>query len=306
MSGFKWSALKTQIVYHIIVTTEVNMKIAITAESTVDMPKELLEKFDIKTCPFSILLGEDLQQDGEGIADKIFEFVSRTKTLPKTSALNDAQYKEFFDEVLKDYDAIIHVSLSSSLSSSFSNARRVSEEYNNVKVIDSESLSTGIALLAIYARKLANEGFAVDEIVEKVTKRIPFVQASFILKRLDYLFKGGRCSRLQLFGANLLKLRLQIVVKNGKMGPEKKFRGNMDSCIMEYVDETLATFNNPDYENIFITYSSANEATVEKIREILKEQGFKNIFATRASGTITSHCGEDCLGILYINDGGQN
>jgi len=281
------------------------MKIAITAETTIDMPKELLEKFDIKTCPFSILLGDDLQLDGEGIADKIFEFVAKNGTLPKTSALNDEQYKEFFDETLKDYDAIIHIALSSGLSSSFSNARRVSEEYKNVKVIDSESLSTGIALLALYARKLANEGNTLEEIVEKVEKRRSSVQASFILKRLDYLFKGGRCSRLQLFGANLLKLRLQILVNGGKMEPAKKFRGNLDNCIMEYVQETLAEFNNPDYENIFITYSSAKEETVDKIEELLKQKGFKNIYRTRASGTITSHCGEDCLGILYINDGGE-
>lgn len=282
------------------------MKIAITAESTVDMPKELLEKFNIKTLPYTILLGDDIELDGEGIADKIFEYVGKTKILPKTSAINDVQYKEFFDEILKDYDAIVHISLSSGLSSSFSNARRVSEEYNNVKVIDSASLSTGIALLAVYASELAKQGYGLEEIVQMVEKRVPFVQASFVLKRLDYLFKGGRCSRLQLFGANLLKLRLQILVDGGKMEPAKKFRGNMESCIMEYVDETLATFNNPDLENVFITYSSASPETVEKIREKLKARGFKNIYDTRASGTITSHCGEDCLGILYINDGGAN
>ncbi len=282
------------------------MKIAITAESTVDMPKELLEKFGIRTLPYTILLGDDVELDGDGIADKIFEYVAKTKVLPKTSAINDMQYKEFFDEVLKECDGIVHISLSSGLSSSYGNARRVSEEYSNVKVIDSQSLSTGIALLAVYASKLAEKGYDLDKIVELVEKRVPFVQASFILKRLDYLFKGGRCSRLQLFGANILKLRLQILVNGGKMEPANKFRGNMDNCIMEYVNTTLSTFNNPDYENVFITFSSASEEVVEKIRNVLKEKGFKNIYATRASGTITSHCGEDCLGILYINDGGEN
>lgn len=282
------------------------MKIAITAESTIDMPKELLEKFGIRTLPYTILLGEDVELDGDGIADKIFEYVAKTKILPKTSAINDMQYKEFFDEVLKDCDGIVHIALSSGLSSSYSNARRVSEEYDNVKVIDSQSLSTGIALLAVYASELANKGYELDKIVEMVEKRVPFVQASFILKRLDYLFKGGRCSRLQLFGANILKLRLQILVNGGKMEPANKFRGNMDNCIMEYVNTTLSTFNNPDYENVFITYSSASEEVVDKIRCVLRDKGFKNIYATRASGTITSHCGEDCLGILYINDGGAN
>ena len=282
------------------------MKIAITAESTIDMPKDLLEKFGIKTLPYTILLGDDVELDGDGIADKIFEYVGKTKVLPKTSAINDMQYKEFFDEILKEYDGIVHLSLSSGLSSSCGNARRVSEEYDNVKVIDSQSLSTGIALLAIYASELANKGHDLNQIVELVKKRVPHVQASFILKRLDYLFKGGRCSRLQLFGANVLKLRLQILVNGGKMEPAGKFRGNMDNCIMEYVNTTLSTFNNPDYENVFITFSSASEEIVDRIRCVLRDKGFKNIFATRASGTITSHCGEDCLGILYINDGGAN
>ena len=282
-----------------------NMKIAITAESTIDLTNELKEKYDIKTTPFSILLGEELIEDGEGVSKRIFEYVSKTKILPKTSAVNEEQYREFFDGVLKDYDAIVHFSLSSQMSSAFSNARRVAENYDNVKVIDSQSLSTGIALLAIYGRKLADKGLLLDEIVEKVEKRIPFVQASFVLKRLDYLFKGGRCSRLQLFGANLLKLRPQILVQDGKMGPSKRFRGNMEKCIMEYCNTTLETFNNPDKDIVFITYSSAEATTLEKVKNLLKEKGFKNIFFTTASGTISSHCGEDCLGILYINDGGK-
>lgn len=281
------------------------MKIAITAESTVDLPKELKEKFDIKTVPFSILLGEELIEDGEGVSKKIFDYVSKTKVLPKTSAVNEEQYKDFFDEILKDYDGIVHFSLSSNMSSAFSNARRSAEEYKNVKVVDSQSLSTGIALLAIYARKLADKGDSLETIVEKVEKRIPYVQASFVLKRLDYLYKGGRCSRLQLFGANLLKLRPQILVHDGKMGPGKRFRGNMEKCVMDYCNATLETFNNPDYENVFITYSSAEDSTLEKVKNLLKSKGFKNIYLTTASGTISSHCGEDCLGILYINDGGE-
>lgn len=279
------------------------MKIAITAESAIDLPKELLEKFDIQTVPFTILLGEETELDNEHIAEKIFAYVDKTKTLPKTSAVNDEQYKEFFDKVLENADAIIHFSLSSEFSSSCANAKRAAENYSNVKVIDSRSLSTGIALLAIYARKLTGERYGVDDIVKKVEERIPFVQASFVLKRLDYMYKGGRCSLLKLFGANLLKIRPQILVRNGKMGPNKKFRGTMDKCVMDYCIETLNEFPNPDLENVFITFSSASDEIVEKVKALLRERGFKNIYPTHASGAISSHCGEDCLGILYINDG---
>ena len=282
------------------------MKIAISAESTIDMPKELLDQFDIHTVPFTILLGDNARLDGEIKPQEIFDYVYETKVLPKTSAVNEFQFEEHFKKLLENYDAIIHFSISKTMSSAYDNACRVAKELKNVYVVDSMSLSTGIALQAIYAKKLADKDYNVEEIVEKVKKRIPYDQASFILSRLDYLYKGGRCSALALIGANILRLRPQIIVKNGKMEPHKKFRGNYSTNVIKYVDATLEEFNNPDKENIFITYSSASKETVDEVHKILEEKGFKNIYVTTAGGTVSSHCGEHCLGILYFNDGEQN
>ena len=194
------------------------MKIALSAESTIDMPKELLEKYKISTVPFTVVLGDDTFLDGEMPISKIFDYVKSSGKLPKTSAVNQVQYEEHFTKLLKDNDTIIHFSLSSEFSSAYSNAVMASKEFDGkVFVIDSRSLSTGIALLAINARKLIDKGFSPMEIVKNIEARIPFNQASFILKRVDYLYKGGRCNMLQLLGANLLKLRPQIIVKDGKM-----------------------------------------------------------------------------------------
>lgn len=278
------------------------MKIAISAESTIDMPKELLEKFDIKVVPFSILMGEDLVLDNEEVPKKIFEYVSKTKVLPKTSAVNEAQYSEHFDKLLKDYDAVVHISLSSEMSSAYSNAVNSAKTRKNVFVIDSLSLSTGIGLLALYAKKLADSGLSPEGIVEKVKTRVPNLQVSFVLNRLDYLYKGGRCSALAMFGANLLKLRPEILVKDGKMNFSKKFRGTYERVAENYVIDILETFKEPDLENVFLTYTTAPQALIEAIKNILHNRGFKNIYVTTAGGTITSHCGEECLGILYIND----
>lgn len=279
------------------------MKIALSAESTIDLPIELLQKYDIHTTPFTILLGDEAKLDGEVPVPEIIEYVNKTGVLPKTSAVNQFQYKEHFDNLLKDYDAVIHFSLSSEISVACHNAKTCAQDYDNVFVIDTRTLSTGIALLAIYASKLIKEGLDAKTIVEKCEARIPNLQVSFVLARLDYLHKGGRCSALSLFGANLLKLRIQILVKDGKMGPANKYRGNMDRCIVSYVNDTLATFNNPDLSEIFITSTTASEEQIESVKTILKEHGFKNIMVTNAGGTITSHCGENCLGILYLNDG---
>lgn len=279
------------------------MKIAITAESTIDLPKEILEEFDIKTLPFTVILGDKEYADGEIKTPQIFEYVSQNKILPKTSAINKMQYLDFFKSQLKTHDAIVHFCLSSQISSACSNAIDASHELKNVFVIDTKSLSTGIALLAIYARQLADSGEDAEEIAKKCESRVPSVQASFVIERLDYLYKGGRCSALAYFGANLMHIRPQILVKDGKMGSYKKYRGNMEKVVANYCQDTLAEFNKPDLSIGFVTYTTATEGMVNEAKKALQQRGFKRIIETHAGGTIASHCGEHTLGILYINDG---
>ncbi len=281
------------------------MKIAISAETTIDLTKELLEKYEIHTTPFTILLGEKTYLDGEISTDEIIESVLKTGVLPKTSAINEYQFTEHFDKLISDgYDHIIHFSISSEMSSAYANAKSAANKYKGkVHVVDSRVLSTGIALLAIYASKLVKEKVNFKELIEKVEKRVPYVQTSFVLERLDYLYKGGRCSSLAYFGANLLKLKPQIIVKNGKMESAKKYRGTTENVVRKYCEDVLLEFNTPDKEEVFITYTTATEEMIENAKQVLQNYGFKNINVTRAGGTITSHCGEHCLGILYINDG---
>ncbi len=281
------------------------MKIAISAESTCDLSKELLEKYEISTLPYSVILGDEVLEDNEDVPAKIFEYVEKTKVLPKTSAINEMQYKEYFNKLLETYDAIVHITLSSGVSSSNSHAVTAASKMKNVHVIDSKSLSTGIALLCIYARVLADSGESAEEIVKKVEARIPYIQASFVVERLDYLYKGGRCNALSLFGANLLKIRPQIILKDGLMKPAKKYRGKMDRVIESYANDTLEEFNTPDKSVGFVTYTTATPEMINAAKTAMQKAGFETIYETRAGGTITSHCGEHVLGILYLNDGNK-
>lgn len=279
------------------------MKIAISTETTVDLPKELLEKFNIHTVPFMVIMGQTEIADGQILPEEIFAFVKRENILPKTSSVNEHQYDNHFKALLKEYDHIIHFSLSSEISAAYSNAATVALKFNNVTVIDSRSLSTGIALLCVYARELVDQGLNPEQIVALAKERIPYVQASFALEKVDYLFKGGRCSRLAFIGANVLGIKPQILVKDGVMIPGRKYRGNMKRVTAQYVKDTLHYYNNPDLKTVFITYTTAEEDNLEAIKKTLKDRGFENIYVTRAGATISSHCGENCLGILYINDG---
>ena len=280
------------------------MRIAITAESTIDLPKELLQEFDIRTIPFTIVMGEEAKLDGEFPVSELFEFTDKTGQLPRTSAVNEFQYEEFFGNILKEYDEIVHISLSSEISSACANAKSVAAKNpEKIHVIDSRSLSTGIALLAMAARDYANDGHSAKEIVEMVEKRVPHDQASFSLESVNYLYKGGRCSLLSMIGANVLRIKPEIYVRDGKMYPGKKYRGPMKKVVLDYVEDTLTEFNTPDLSRVFITYSTAPDEVVEAVEERLKKAGFQRIMRTTAGGTISCHCGPHCLGILYINDG---
>lgn len=281
------------------------MKICISAESTIDLPREILDEFEIKTVPFTITLGDKNGLDGVTTPEEIFDYVDRTGVLPKTSAVNVGQFEEYFKSLLKDYDEVIHFSLSSELSSAYQNACLVATELGHVHVVDSRSLSTGIALLAIYASKLVKQNVSAEEIVKKVSERIPHDQASFVLATVDYLHKGGRCSTLTRNLATWLRFRPQIIVKDGKMGPGKKYIGKQLNCVVSYCKDTLEEFNNPDLEVGFVTHSNATPDMVEAAIKAMKDRGFKRVIETKAGATISSHCGPKCLGILYINDGGK-
>lgn len=277
------------------------MKIAISAESSIDLTQELLDKFDIKTTPFGINFNNKLVEDRIGISSEIFEYVSKSKVLPKTSAVAPEQYKDHFDSLLKEYDAIIHFSISSFMSSAFNNARIIANEMQNVYVVDTKTLSTGIALLAIYARELADSGKSADEIYQLVNARVENVQASFIPESLNYLHKGGRCNALTLLGANLLKIKPQISVKDGRMGVDRKYRGQMTKVITTYCDDVIAEYPNADKKYAFVTHSSPMPEVEQILESKLKNAGFETVFNTTAGGTICSHCGPATIGVLFLN-----
>lgn len=277
-------------------------KIAISLDSACDLSKELIEKYDFKIIPFGVNLGDKFFYDGEISPEEIFEYADNNKTLPKTNAVNEEAFKEHFAKILNDYDAIIHFDISSEMSSAYQNAVNASKNFKNVYVVDSRTLSTAISLEAIYAKKLTETMDDPAKIVELVKKRIPAVQASFIIERLDYLYKGGRCSGLALLGANLLKIRPEIEVLNGNMKNTEKFRGKMADCVTKYCRATLEKYNHPDKSVIFITHSVADKELVNAAKAVVSEYGFENVYETTAGCTVSSHCGKNTLGILYIND----
>ena len=279
------------------------MKIAITLDSACDLSQEIIEEYGFRIIPFGVNMGDRFFYDGEVSTLEIFEWADKNKSLPKTNAVNEESFKEFFEDVLKTHDAIIHFDISSEMSCACNNAINASKSFENVFVIDSRTLSTGIGLLAIYASELTKTVDDPKKIVEMVEKRIPDVQASFVLERLDYLHRGGRCSSIALLGANLLKIRPQIEVRDGTMGSTNKFRGKMEKCVTDYCNAVFEKNPTPDKSVIFITHSHATEEMVNAAKDVVSAHGFDKVYITTAGCTISSHCGKNTLGILFLRAG---
>ncbi len=276
--------------------------IKIMSDSTADLPKELIEKYDIEVIPLTVSLGEKSYKDGIEInAQDIFKYYKETKGLPKTSAVSVHEYTEVFSKwVEKGYD-IVHFTISSTMSACYQNACIAAVETGHVWSIDSANLSSGIGLLVVLAAELAAKGEGAEAIAKKVAEAKTRVDASFILNQLEFLHKGGRCSGVAALGANLLNLKPCIEVVDGKMKVGKKYRGAYEKCAMDYVRDRLSGNDNIETDIIFLTSAGVDTHLIKEIeKEMRKHQKFRTVIVNEAGCTVTGHCGPGTFGVLYF------
>ncbi len=275
--------------------------IKITADSTCDLSQNILADMDITLMPLRILVGNKEFRDGVDImpAD-IFRFVDEDGKTCKTAAVNVYEYKCFFAELTFQYEAVIHICIGSGFSSCYQNAVQAAQSFNNIYVIDSQNLSSGSGHVVYEAARMAMEGTNAKDICRGLDELIPKVDASFVIDRLDYLYKGGRCSGLEMLGANLLQIKPCIEVIEGKMRVGKKYRGSFEHCLRHYVQDRLVNDQDIDFSRVFITHPMCSKQTVDMVKELLNDCAkFEEIIETPAGCTISSHCGPNTLGILY-------
>ena len=277
------------------------MKIKIISDSTCDLPKELLEKHDISIVPLTVIKEDEAFSDGVTITtDEIFAHVAAGGNLCSTAAVNVLDYQEKFAEFADQYDAVIHINISSELSSSYQNAALAASEFDNVVAIDSRNLSTGQGLVVMKACELAETATSLDEIKAKLIDYTAKVESSFLIDRLDYMVKGGRCSMVAALGANLLGLKPCIEVKDGKLSVVKKYRGNYAKSLASYVKDRLANRDDLDRKHLFVTHTPVSEECKSAVAEAVKEYAdFENIYWATAGCTISCHCGPGTLGVLF-------
>lgn len=281
-----------------------NKEVLITADSTCDLPKELVAEKGILITPLSILLGDKEYLDGVDVTPTdIYSFVENNDILPKTAAVPPSRYYELFERATGEGKQVVHISLSSGISSSYQNACVAAAEFDDVFVVDSKSLCTAMGLLVLKACDFRDKGMDAKKIADKVTKLVPKVSATFVLNSLEYLHKGGRCSGVAKFGANVLGIKPGIAVDaDGKMDVAKKYRGKIDSVYRQYAADCLADAGKTDTSRIAVATSGGIEPSVIAfVKGLIEGSGkFEEIIFADAGCTISSHCGPKTLAIFYI------
>lgn len=277
-------------------------RIGISADSSCDLSAEIAEQYGITVIPQAIIMERRTYRDGIELkpAD-IFRHVSAGGEICSTTAINTAEYCGAFTELRKECGALIHFTIGSALSSCYQNAVLAAEEVPGVTVVDSMNLTTGIGYLAVAAAKMAEAGMEPEAIATKLENLKTCMDVSFVIDKLDYLRKGGRCSAVTAFGANLLNIRPSISVRDGELAVDRKYRGSFRQCVRKYIGERLDAVQGrcvPDV--IFLTHAACPEAVVVEARELIRSRGiFSEILVTEAGCTVSSHCGPNTLGIIF-------
>jgi len=280
-------------------------RVVITADSTCDLPQYLIEKYNIIITPLSILLGDKSYTDGVDIfPNDIYDYVARTGVLPKTAAVTPAQYYELFEKLTNEDNAVVHIGLSSAISSSYQNACIAASDFDDVYCVDSKSLCTAMGLLVLKACDFREKGFDAKRIANRVKSLIPKVSTTFVLDNLEYLHKGGRCSGVVKFSANVLGIKPSIAVdnKSGTLDVAKKYRGKMEVVYKQYINDSLRDINKIDPSRIVIANSGGISPEILSFAKGVVEgkNKFAEVITADAGCTISSHCGPKTLAIFYI------
>lgn len=279
--------------------------VVITADSTCDLPSHIIKENNIVITPLSILLGENSYLDGVDVfPNDIYDYVAKTGDLPKTAAVTPAQYYALFEEITSQGKAVVHIGLSSAISSSYQNACIAASEFEDVYCIDSKSLCTAMGLLVLKACDFRAKGFDAKKISNRVNSIVPKVSATFVLNNLEYLHKGGRCSSVAKFSANILGIKPSIAVdpQTGALDVAKKYRGKMDVVYKQYINDCLKDINKIDPSRIVIANSGDISPDIISFAKgvIEGKNKFAQVITADAGCTISSHCGPKTLAIFYI------
>lgn len=280
-------------------------KVCITSDCTCDLSEELLDKYGVEVIYFYISTDRGCFKDrAEMTAANVVEYFENGGQRISTAAPSVSEYVDLFERVLQKQGELIHITISSQLSMSYENAVAAAAHFNGkVNVFDSQQLSTGIAHMVIEAVGMANEGKTKNEIVEALEKLRDKVSTSFIAYNADYLHRTGRVSNRVKNICTAFQIHPILDVKNGNMVLKSIMIGDYEKVVLRYVRSQLKKGVGIKKDRLFITYSTLPIKLIMKIKEQANRCcPFDEILETKTSATITSNCGANTVGVLFIRE----
>ncbi|MDR2655168.1 MAG: DegV family protein [Oscillospiraceae bacterium] len=283
-------------------------KIILSADSTCDMPVELREKLDLHLFPLHVIIG-DKQYTDDGIditGQDIFRIYREKKLLPTTSAISVGEYVDYFKQFLDKGYEVIHINIGTGVSACHQNACIAASDLGGgIYPVNSKSLSAGSALIVLEAYDRIQEGKSAAQIQQELIPLTDNVRVSFVVDTLEFLRKGGRCSALEAFGANLLKLHPSIDLDNangGAMTVGKKYRGSMEKVYVQFLKDKFALYKNIKRAVFFIAHAVfEDESYLPLIIKTAKElYDFDKIYDAPVSAVVNSHCGPNTYGLILM------
>lgn len=278
--------------------------IRITTEVSADIPQDILRERNIGTVALQVHLDGREYKDGALSNQEILDIFQAKKELPSTSAVSVGDYQDLFRPLLEEGNTVIHVAMSSGISSTYQNACIAAEDLEDegkVYVVDGKGLSQATSILVYKACDMAEAGKTAEEIVAALNGMVPNLDSSFVITDLTFLKHGGRCSTLAALGANLLKLKPMINMDGGSMNTDKKYRGKDEDVYLQYLDDRFADGAAYDDEYVCISHGLADPAVLDKAASILKKKyKFQNIIINDVGTVIFAHGGKGCFGVFFL------
>ena len=278
-------------------------KILITCDSTADLPKEMVKKYGIKVLPLNVTLGGNLYHDGVDVTpDDIFSFAAKRSMLPKTTEPTESETLRFFAPLVNQGYQIIHFTISSAMSQSYTNAEIVAKKLGNITVIDTGTASCGEGMIVLNAAQMLEEGHFFNEIIDSSNFMMGKVRATFVVDKMDFLYKGGRCSALAKLGATVFNIKPNIVVtKEGKLDVDKKYRGKFPEAVNKFLNEELGDGSSIDNDKFFLVHTGADEEILEMCEKRIKSVvNPKHLYTVKSGCTIASHLGPNVIILVFM------
>lgn len=279
-------------------------KYIIVTESGADIPKEVIEKYDIRIVPMHVTFGGVTYNDGEVGAEDVFKYYEQTKSLAQTSGSTPFDAASIFEGIKKENSEaeIIYVACSSALTISYNSARLAAEDFENIHLIDSKSVSVGAGFLVVELAKFieANNDVRLEEVISFVEKLREQVRLSIVPFTLLYLKAGGRISNASYLGATLLKIFPSLELVDGYLVAGKKHRGSFTKAVGNMLEDFFAKYN-IDKTNIKLVKAlGIKDDHIKFIEEKLAGLGVEKVEWIDAGAVISTHGGPGAVGICGL------